>query len=165
VAEGAAPPVWVADHRPALAGLIIQDALLTHSAEVRRNREVTTDTRRPDDAELAANSQRYRALASKLGYANAESLRAAYDSAADADVKFGEFVAAHMLARNLSRRGNLTDRAGNVLTQNAIRSSILEDLRQGDSIGEALRELGLSKSDAKEAEKEAKRQLKESQDQ
>ena len=67
------------------------------------------------------------------------------------NLKFGQFVAAHALARNLgTRHANITTDA------------ILSGLQSGRSIGQTLQSLGLSSSEAKEAEKSAKRRIKES---
>jgi hypothetical protein len=83
---------------------------------------------------------------------NARDLRAGYESALalNPNLTFGNYVAANMLARNLG------ERYSNVTT-----SAILAGLSTGDSIGETLRYLGVGKDEAKRAEKEAKRQIKE----
>jgi len=83
---------------------------------------------------------------------NANSLRAGYESALVLNPKltFGNYVAANMLARNLGGR-----------YPNVTTSAILAGLSSGDSIGETLRDLGVGKDEAKRAEKEAKRQIKE----
>jgi hypothetical protein len=78
-------------------------------------------------------------------------LRAGYQSAlaTNPDLKFGHYVAATRLAQNLgSRFPNIT------------RSAILERLADGDSIGEALRDLGLSSDEANAAKKRAEREIK-----
>jgi hypothetical protein len=82
---------------------------------------------------------------------NANDLRSGYETAlkTNPDLKFGQYVAANMIARNLgSTNSNVT--AG----------AILSRLATGDSIGEALRDLGVSRDEAKRAEKEAKRRMK-----
>jgi hypothetical protein len=84
---------------------------------------------------------------------NANDLRSGYQSAliTNPDLKFGQYVAANMISRNLgSRYPNVTS------------SAILLGLANGDSIGETLRDLGVSRDEAKRAEKEAKRQLENS---
>ena len=103
----------------------------------------------PDDNEL----NRYRGISRKLNVP-AETLRSRYESAltANPDLKWGQFVAANVIADNLRRR-----RAG------ITASAILAGLERGDSIGETLRSFGLSSEEAKQAEKDAKRQIKESQ--
>ncbi len=86
---------------------------------------------------------------------NANDLRSGYQVAlaANPDLKFGQYVAANMLARNLgSRNSNITADA------------ILSRLASGDSIGQALRDLGVSKDEAKRAEKEIKRRMKAARD-
>ena len=82
---------------------------------------------------------------------NANDLRAGYQSALanNPDLKFGHYVAATRLAQNLgSRYPNIT------------RSAILDRLADGDSIGEALRHLGLSSDAAKAAKKKAESEIK-----
>jgi hypothetical protein len=80
-------------------------------------------------------------------------LRSQYEAAllTNPDLKFGQFVAAHMLGRNLGRRN------ANITTE-----AILDGLADGKSIGRTLQDLGLSSREAKEAEKNAQREIKES---
>jgi hypothetical protein len=102
----------------------------------------------PDDNEL----NRYRGISRKLNVP-AETLRSRYEAAlaANPDLKWGQFVAANVIADNLnSRNSSITA------------SAILAGLERGDSIGETLRSLGLSSDEARQAEKDAKRQIKES---
>jgi hypothetical protein len=82
---------------------------------------------------------------------NANDLRRGYQAAlaTNPDLKFGQYVAAHMVARNLNSR-----------FPNVTAGAILSRLAEGDSIGEALRDLGVSRDEAKRAEKEAKQRLK-----
>lgn len=94
---------------------------------------------------------RYRGLSRKLG-TTPEQMRAAYQSAllANPDLRYGQFVAANVVADNLNGR------------YPAITSSaILAGLADGDSLGETLRDLGMSKDEAKAAEKAAERRIKE----
>jgi hypothetical protein len=84
---------------------------------------------------------------------NANDLRAGYQTAlqTNPDLKFGQYVAANMIARNLgSRNTSITSQA------------ILSGLASGNSIGETLRSLGVSRDEAKRAEKETKRQMENS---
>jgi hypothetical protein len=102
----------------------------------------------PDDNEL----NRYRGISRKLN-TTPETLRSQYEAAlaSNPDLKWGQFVAANVIADNLnSRNSRITA------------SAILAGLRSGDSIGETLRNLGLSSDEAKRIEKDAKRQIKES---
>jgi hypothetical protein len=80
-------------------------------------------------------------------------LREEYEAALalDPDLKFGQFVAANVLARNHGGRNP-------AITTEAI----LAGLRQGDSIGRTLQNLGLSSREAKDAERRAKREIEES---
>ena len=94
---------------------------------------------------------RYRGLSRKLG-TTPEEMRARYQAAlaANPDLKYGQFVAANVVADNLSGR------------YPAITSSaILSGLQSGDSLGETLRNLGLGKEAAKAAEHDAERKIKE----
>jgi hypothetical protein len=83
---------------------------------------------------------------------NANDLRNGYQSALllNPELKFGQYVAANMIARNLSGRYPRVTSA-----------AILAGLNNGDSIGETLRNLGVGKDEAKQAEKDAKRRIKE----
>lgn len=83
---------------------------------------------------------------------SANQLRDAYQLAlqTNPNLKFGQFVAATRLSQNLGGR-----------YPNITRDAILAGLASGRSIGQTLRDLGLSSSEAKEAEKRAKRELEE----
>lgn len=84
-------------------------------------------------------------------HVNANDLRNGYQAAlaTNPDLKFGQYVAATRLAQNLgSRFPNIT------------RSAILARLADGDSIGEALRDLGLGSDEAKAAKKRAEQEIK-----
>jgi hypothetical protein len=82
---------------------------------------------------------------------NANDLRAGYETAlaTNPELKFGHYVAATRLEQNLSSR-----------FPNVTRSAILERLADGDSIGEALRDLGLGSNEANAAKKQAERDIK-----
>ncbi|MDQ3665258.1 MAG: hypothetical protein M3410_01450 [Acidobacteriota bacterium] len=86
-------------------------------------------------------------------HVNPNDLRSRYQAALarNPDLKFGQFVAANVLARNLG--------AGN---PNITTAAILSGLADGQSIGGTLQNLGLNSSEAKEAVKNAKRAIKES---
>jgi hypothetical protein len=84
---------------------------------------------------------------------SANQLRSGYQVAlkTNPDLNFGQYVAANRIAKNLgSRNPNITTGA------------ILQGLADGKSIGQRLQELGLSSKEAKEAEKTADREIKES---
>jgi len=84
---------------------------------------------------------------------SANQLRDGYQAALakNPDLKFGQYVAANRIARNLGDRNpNITSDA------------ILQGLAGGRSIGQTLQGLGLSSKDAKDAEKTAEREIKES---
>lgn len=94
--------------------------------------------------------RRYSGLSKRLE-TTPEALRARYDAAlaANPDLKWGQFVAAHVVADNLgSRFPNITSEA------------ILQGLADGNNFGRTLESLGLGEEQAEEAEKEAKRQIK-----
>jgi hypothetical protein len=85
-------------------------------------------------------------------HTNANDLRGGYQAAllTNPDLKFGNYVAATRLAQNLgSRRPAIT------------RNAILAGLASGRSIGQTLRDLGLSERDADAARKRAEREIKE----
>ena len=84
---------------------------------------------------------------------SANQLRDGYQAALakNPNLKFGQYVAANRIARNLGDRNpNITSDA------------ILQGLEGGKSIGQTLQGLGLSSKDAKAAEKDAEKQVKES---
>ena len=84
---------------------------------------------------------------------SANQLRDGYKAALakNPDLKFGQYVAANRIARNLG------DRNPNITT-----NAILQGLAGGKSIGQTLQGLGLSSKDAKDAERNADREIKES---
>jgi hypothetical protein len=95
---------------------------------------------------------RHPGLASGMNM-SANQLRDAYNAAlqTNPNLKFGQFVAATRLSRNLgSRYPGIT------------RDAILAGLSNGRSIGQTLRDLGLSSNEAKEAERRAKREIDDS---
>jgi hypothetical protein len=89
-------------------------------------------------------------LAEHLGI-NVKVLRTQYQTAlaTNPNLKFGQFIAANILARNLGHSN-----------PNVTTSAILNGLADGQSIGQTLQDLGLSSSAAKAAQKQAKQQLK-----
>lgn len=81
----------------------------------------------------------------------AHQLRADYQAAlaVNPELRFGQFVAATRLARNLGgTHPNIT------------REAILAGLASGDSLGRTLRNLGLGKDEANAAVKRAEREIK-----
>ena len=100
----------------------------------------------PGDTEL----RRYTGISRKLG-TTPEALRTTYEAALadNPDLTWGQFVSANMVANNLSGRyPNITSAA------------ILAGLRDGDSLGETLQNLGLGEEQAEETEKAVKREIK-----
>lgn len=112
-----------------------------------RARIAEENRRRADD-----DLNRHPGMASGLNM-SANNLRAAYNVAlqTNPNLKFGQFVAATRLSQNLGSR-----------YPGVTRDAILAGLANDRSIGQTLRDLGVSSSDAKEAEKRAKREIEES---
>ncbi len=84
---------------------------------------------------------------------SANQLRSGYQAALakNPNLKFGQYVAANRIAKNLgSRNPNITTDA------------ILQGLASGKSIGQTLQGLGLNTKEAKDAEKMADQEIKES---
>ena len=84
-------------------------------------------------------------------HTTANDLRSGYQAAlaANPNLKFGQYVAATRLAANLGARN-----------PNITTNSILAGLAAGESIGQTLQDLGLSKQQAKDAQKRADREIK-----
>ncbi len=104
-------------------------------------------------AERADNLKSFRGISSKLN-TTPEALESAYEAAKQANPKLtrGQFIAANVLAQNLgTKHPGITTAA------------ILDGLKSGKSIGQTLHSLGLSASEAKEAEREADREVREAQ--
>ena len=85
-------------------------------------------------------------------HTTANDLRAGYQAAllANPSLKFGQYVAASRLAANLGTRN-----------PNITQDAILAGLADGQSIGQTLQDLGLSKQQAADAKKQADREIKE----
>jgi len=106
-----------------------------------RARLASINAKRMSDNEL----NRYRGLSKKLG-TTPEVMRARYQAAllANPDLTYGNFVAANVIADNLhSRFPNVTS------------TNILAGLANGDSIGQTLRNLRLTKEQTKIAQRDA----------
>ncbi|MFN2481262.1 MAG: hypothetical protein ABR554_07330 [Pyrinomonadaceae bacterium] len=116
-------------------------------AGLERARKQHENARRAD-SELRDHPE----MAARL-HTTANDLREGYQAAlaANPDLKFGQYVAATRLAANLGTRH-----------PNVTREAILAGLADGNSIGRTLRELGVGKDEAKEAERQAERELKQS---
>ncbi|MBA3600184.1 MAG: hypothetical protein H0W45_02945 [Acidobacteria bacterium] len=103
-----------------------------------------------ENARRAESDVRNNPQAARLLGTNANNLLEKYQSALanNPDLKFGQFVAANMLARNLgSRYPQVTPTA------------ILEGLGNGDSIARTLKNFGLSSRQARDAERRAKQMI------
>lgn len=126
------------------------------NASDRSNGRSTAGIERARLARENANSlsdnelNRYRGLSRKLG-TTPEAMRSAYEAAllVNPDLKYGQFVAANVVADNLGGRFPL-------ITS----SSILAGLANGDSIGQTLRELGMTKQQAKVSQENAEDKIK-----
>ncbi len=126
------------------------------NAATRSNGRSTAGIERARLARDNANSMsdnelnRYRGLSRKLG-TTPEAMRAAYEAAllANPDLKYGQFVAANVIADNLGGRfPSITS------------SAILTGLADGDSIGETLRNLRMTKEQSRVAQKNAEAKIK-----
>lgn len=106
-----------------------------------RARAARDNANRISDTEL----NRYRGLSRKLG-TTPEDMRARYAAAllANPDLNYGNFVAAHVIADNLGGR-----------FPGVTSANILAGLADGNSIGKTLRNLRLTKEQAKIAERDA----------
>jgi hypothetical protein len=84
---------------------------------------------------------------------SANQLRSGYQAAlaTNPNLKFGQYVAANRIAKNLGGRN-----------PNITTAAILQGLANGKSIGQTLQGLGLSSNEAKDAEKRADQEIKES---
>ena len=84
-------------------------------------------------------------------HTTANDLRSGYQAAlvTNPNLKFGQYVAATRLAANLGRRD-----------PNITTSAILAGLAAGKSIGQTLHNLGLSKQEAKNAQKQVDQEIK-----
>lgn len=111
-----------------------------------RARQASLNLRHADD-DLRDHPNLPRAL-----HTNANDLRAGYQAAlaTNPDLTFGNYVAATRLGQNLNRR-----------FPNITRDAILSGLASGRSLGQTLQDLGLSSDEAKEAKKQAEREIKE----
>ena len=85
-------------------------------------------------------------------HTTANDLRSGYQAAlaTNPNLKFGQFVAATRLGANLGARN-----------PNITTSAILTGLSSGKSIGQTLQDLGLSKEQAKDAQKRTDKEIKE----
>jgi hypothetical protein len=95
-------------------------------------------------------SDTFQGVAKKLG-TTPEALETAYSTAKQANPKLkrGQFVAANILAQNLSSKNPA------ITTQ-----AILSGLQSGKSIGRTLQSLGLSSKEAHDAQRQAAREAK-----
>jgi hypothetical protein len=92
-----------------------------------------------------------RGVAAKLG-TTPEALQSAYETAKAANPKLsrGQFIAANVVAKNLSSKNP-------AITADAL----LNGLKSGKSIGQTLQSLGLSSEEARDAQRQADRDAKE----
>jgi hypothetical protein len=114
-------------------------------AGLERARRASSNLRHADD-DLQDHPNLPRAL-----HTNANDLRAGYQAAlaTNPDLTFGNYVAATRLGQNLNRR-----------FPNVTRDAILGGLASDRSLGQTLQDLGLSSDEAKEAKKQAEREIK-----
>ncbi|HKC65807.1 MAG TPA: hypothetical protein VKB86_19345, partial [Pyrinomonadaceae bacterium] len=106
------------------------------------NRPARDNSNNPD-----RDAHRLEGIAQRLN-TTPDQLRSAYQAAlaTNPNLKFGQFVAANLIAQNLSAtHPNITSDA------------ILSGLASGKNLGETLQGLGLSADEAKEAERTARK--------
>ncbi len=110
-----------------------------------RARQASSNLRHADD-DLRDHPNLPNAL-----HTNANDLRSGYQAAlaTNPNLTFGNYVAATRLGQNLNGR-----------FPNVTRDAILNGLASGRSLGQTLQDLGLSSDDAKEAKKQADRDIK-----
>jgi len=110
-----------------------------------RARQASSNLHRADN-DLRDHPNLPRAL-----HTNANDLRTGYQAAlaTNPDLTFGNYVAATRLGQNLNRR-----------FPNVTRDAILSGLASGRSLGQTLQDLGLTSDEAKEAKKQAEREIK-----
>jgi hypothetical protein len=127
-------------------GLTLGAAVGLH-AQAKRQTPMTRTQTMSHPVTPAANSDAFKGVAAKLG-TTPDALESAYESAKQADPKLsrGNFVAANMLAHNLGAK-----------TPAVTTQAILSGLQGGKTIGQTLQGLGLSATDAENAERQAKR--------
>lgn len=117
------------------------------------------EDRRNDRAEIAREKaskisdnelNRYRGVSKKIG-TTPEKMRAYYESAllTNPNLKYGNFIAANVIADNMQDRHP-------AITSDAI----LAGLANGDSLGQTLQNLGLSKDQANAAKRNAEDHIK-----
>ena len=96
------------------------------------------------------NLKAFRGIAVKLN-TTPEALHSAFERARQTNPKLsrGNFVAANVLADNLGRR-----------RPNVTTAALLSGLQNGNSLGQTLQSLGLSKGEAKQAQRDANRRVK-----
>jgi len=104
-----------------------------------------------DNLNRADNDLRDHPGIPRLLKTNANGLRDGYRAAlsTNPDLKFGEFVSATRVSQNLGGR-----------FPNVTRSNILSGLASGRSLGQTLQDLGVGERDAKDAKKQAEREIK-----
>ena len=112
---------------------------------IERARRASSNLRHADD-DLQDHPNLPRAL-----HTNANDLRSGYESAlaTNPDLTFGNYVSAVRLSQNLGAR-----------FPNVTRDAILSGLASGSSLGQTLQNLGLTGDEAKEARKQADREIK-----
>lgn len=104
-----------------------------------------------DNLNRADNDLRDHPGIPRLLKTNANGLRDGYRAALSTNpgLKFGQYVSATRVSQNLGRR-----------FPNVTRSNILSGLASGRSLGQTLQDLGVGDRDAKDAKKQAEREIK-----
>ncbi|HTK37122.1 MAG TPA: Clp protease N-terminal domain-containing protein [Pyrinomonadaceae bacterium] len=112
------------------------------------------DNRSSGNAPSDRDLPKFNGISKKLGTTPA-ALRTAYQAAltANPDLKFGEFISANVVASNLHRR-----------FPSVTTAAILLGLQNDRSLGQTLRDLGVGSDTAKTAVKNAKEEIRDSED-
>lgn len=117
------------------------------------DRRGASERRGKSDTAEAGGANRFRGLSKQTGISQ-DNLRSRFEAerALNPDLTYGQFVAAHMIARNNGNNKNIST------------DGILEGLRNGDSIGRSLHRAGLSNSQIKAERKRLKKLMKDDKD-
>jgi hypothetical protein len=122
-------------------------APMTHAQRAPMTHSTKPSTPNAATAPKSNSAETFKGIANKLG-TTPDALETAYQTAKQANPKLtrGQFVSANMVAHNLSSKNP-------AITTEAI----LTGLQGGKSLGQTLQGLGLSEQDAKDAERQARR--------
>jgi hypothetical protein len=123
-----------------------------HAAGTQNPKQPTSHRPTTAGRTAMAHPMSFKGIAAKLG-TTSDALESAYQTALAANAKLtrGQFIAANVLAHNLA------EKYPTITTQ-----AILDGLKGGKSIGQTLQSYGLSAKDARDAQRAADREIRES---